>query len=383
MKVPMTVAQYGHILQAVGGYVKTLLGENMELQEAQRSSAVTLMQSTDSALSLTHLTSLSGCTSDRDVRADCPNRSGLSKTASSIGRRLHDHRSDTPELSRQVFAVHQELANTREEVRQVIMQRDLAREMHARRSSLDVQVRELSDQNQHYLSEIQVLKEELCARHGSREPMPELAIAAEAEAPGVFASPHPASSRLEILSDSPGAEQLPKLSPPSSLHPAKQRWRRDFQLGTGSPQESEKTRISEPTVLRSHVGSPEVHAEDKHAHDQPRSPAEAGVPESEHSDLLRPKAAALRRAFYCAEQLCEQQHYAEALPLLEEVVQYCEGSPEVLGASEMKLSDAWAYIGVANQAEGCTQQSIEAYSKAGVSSKIRGSFKGGYVGFRV
>ncbi|CAE7772656.1 unnamed protein product [Symbiodinium sp. CCMP2456] len=384
-KVPMTVTRYGHMLEAVGGCVKTLLRENAELQEARRSSLAPspLMQSSDSGVSLTHLalTPLSSCAFGRDSNSD-RNRSG---TASEVVR-PRDHHRDAPELTRQVFAAHQELAQSREEMRQFMVQRDLEREMSARRSSLEMlrtqELSELSDQNQKYVAELQVLREEVRSKQAFDDAEAQAAqviglaklstaVRAEEELEKVNRTVRisragcDATSSLLSTSKSLGEAHV---SPVETLSPApdeitKSRWRRD-----GSRDASAET--SESSVLgkvpsrvwksRSRDGSGTAQEVDGLVPPMPSTSAG----DSARARMQEAKATTLERAFCCAEQLCERQHYAEALPLLEEVAQYCDGSPEVLGATRMKMSDVWAYIGVASQAEGLTEKSIASYRKA-------------------
>ena len=398
---PLTVSQYGHILQAVGGYVKTLLRENMELQEAQRSFVAPLMQSSDSAVSLTHLalTPLSSGTSDRDSRTDRQNRS----THAPVSRRPHDQRSDTPELSRQVFAVHQELAQSREEVRQMMVQRDLEREVHVRRSSLEMsraqELSELSGQNQQYLAEVRVLREELRSRHECNDLSAKAVAAAissgedehSEERTGIYGAACNHNSLAPLTSsdfiapvaerlESSGAEKPSPHTTAACEQTSKPRWRRDLpgRESPGATEASSPGMLQPAAALNARSPGTYFHAKSEGEPDEPQPGLQSrqcqGMEDrygrdtsSEQADALTSngaKAAALRRAFYCAEQLCERQHYTQALPLLEEVVHYCEGSPDVLSAAGMKLSDAWAYIGVASQAEGLTEQSVASYRKA-------------------
>ena len=376
-KVPMTVTRYGHMLEAVGGCVKTLLRENAELQEARRSSLASspLMQSSDSGVSLTHLalTPLSSCAFGRDSNSD-RNRSSTASAA-----RPREHHRDAPELTRQVFAAHQELAQSREEMRQFMVQRDLEREMSARRSSLEMlrtqELSELSDQNQKYLAELQVLREEVRSKQEfddtKAQVMLSTAVLAEEELEKVNRTVRisragcDATSSLLSTSKSLGEAHV---WPMETLSPApdeitKSRWRRD-----GSRDASAET--CESSVLgkvpsrvwksrsRDSCGT----GQEVEGLVQPMPSTSEG--DSDRARMQAAKATTLERAFCCAEQLCERQQYAEALPLLEEVAQYCDGSPEMLGTTRMKMSDVWAYIGVASQAEGLTEKSIASYRKA-------------------
>ncbi|CAE7864165.1 unnamed protein product [Symbiodinium necroappetens] len=380
-KVPMTVTRYGHMLEAVGGCVKTLLRENAELQEARRSSLASspLMQSSDSGVSLTHLalTPLSSCALGRDSNSD-RNRSSTASAA-----RPREHHRDAPELTRQVFAAHQELAQSREEMRQFMVQRDLEREMSARRSSLEMlrtqELSELSDQNQKYLAELQVLREEVRSKQEFDDTKAQVmgpamlstAVLAEEELEKVNRTVRisragcDATSSLLSTSKSLGEAHV---WPVETLSPApdeitKSRWRRD-----GSRDASAET--CESSVLgkvpsrvwksrsRDSCGT----GQEVEGLVQPMPSTSEG--DSDRARMQAAKATTLERAFCCAEQLCERQQYAEALPLLEEVAQYCDGSPEMLGTTRMKMSDVWAYIGVASQAEGLTEKSIASYRKA-------------------
>ena len=367
-----TVTRYGHILQAVGGCVKTLLRENMQLQEAQRSTlgAPSLTQSSDSALSLGNLalTPLSSCAFDQDSSLDGRGQD-RKKTLSPMARRAHDRRSDAPELSRQVFAAHRELAHSREEVRQFMVQRDLEREMNARKSSLEgMRTQELSDQNKEYLAEIKVLQEEV----RSRQEYCDLNLPATGRAaPGTAGlvgedvrtrsngqdGRNPAS--LSVAGSWQGAAQVPanvRLSPARACDEIpKPRWRRDWS-GRESPETEkpiDKSAIGVPPSWRNRAKHEPLHTiDDKDRTDGLQAEMARGV-----------NATTLYKAFSCAEQLCERQHYRDALPLLQEVAQYGDGNPEIFGA-KMRLSDVWAYIGVASQAEGLTEQSVESYRKA-------------------
>ncbi|CAE7364733.1 unnamed protein product [Symbiodinium sp. CCMP2592] len=384
-KVPMTVTRYGHMLEAVGGCVKTLLRENAELQEARRSCLASspLMQSSDSGVSLTHLalTPLSSCALGRDSNTD-RNRSA---TASAVGVRPRDHHRDAPELTRQVFAAHQELAQSREEMRQFMVQRDLEREMSARKSSLEMlrtqELSELSDQNQKYLAELQVLREEVRSKQELDDPTAQVMAQAKISTAVLAEEVLPVSrtvrisragcdapsSLLSTASRSPGDAQV---WPAETLSPApdeigKSRWRRDGSRDTSATETSESSVLGKlpSRVWKSRSRDISGICQEADGLVQPVPSTSEG--DSARSRMqARAKATTLQRAFSCAEQLCERQHYAEALPLLEEVAQYCDGSPEVLGATRMKMSDVWAYMGVASQAEGVTEKAIAAYRNA-------------------
>ncbi|CAJ1442705.1 unnamed protein product [Effrenium voratum] len=268
----LTMARYGHILEAVAQCVRTLLRENTQLQ-AQGEGGNELRAST-STLGQLALTPLS----------------------LSLDRPEPERSFTAPELHREVFAMHQELSGAREEVRQ-LTQQSLGRGILRSRAKNEVQQMqsEMEDLQAQHARELELLQSELAS--AKAEKAKSLSFASE-------------SSREAKSPPSPGGTSR-------SLRAPKTPWKRVSHIEARTPSASS--------------GGP-------------------GPGENE----------ALSKAFAYAEALCEGQRYKEALPLLREVMQVGRGR----GLSELRLADVAAYIGVATQAEGRTDEALAAYCEA-------------------
>ena len=151
-----TVPRYGHILEAVANCVHTLLRENTELQDEQRS---ILDEGRPQGLSLNF--------ADESVASSL----SLGQLALlSSGRWSQDGQmNDAPELHREVFVMHSELAHSREEVRQLSKQKELERDMQEAKlrkakgemSQMQLEMDEMQEMQQAHLEEVYVFQEEL------------------------------------------------------------------------------------------------------------------------------------------------------------------------------------------------------------------------------
>lgn len=171
-----TVPRYGHILEAVANCVHTLLRENTELQDEQRSIldegrrlslnfADESVAFSSSSLSLGHLGQLALLSSGRRLHLD--------RSQDPFG-----DRSDAPELHREVFVMHSELAHSREEVRQLSKQKELERDMQEAKlrkakgemSQMQLEMDEMQEMQQAHLEEVYVFQEELQKLRLTRTP---------------------------------------------------------------------------------------------------------------------------------------------------------------------------------------------------------------------
>ena len=135
------VPSYGHILEAVASCVNTLLRENTELQDACRSMDTELM---DAESSSSHQ----------------PTRRWRRTPAARPGAR------PAPELHREVFAMHQEVANSKEEVRQLMILKEVEREtqearVRKSRSEVNEMQCQMDEMMAAHSQEMRCLKEEL------------------------------------------------------------------------------------------------------------------------------------------------------------------------------------------------------------------------------
>ena len=396
-KASFTAPRYGHILEAVANCVHTLLRENTELQDAR--------SSLDDTSSLGQLPPLSFTSLD-DLR--------LSRsTLRSRDRGDRDTR-DAPELHREVFAMHQEVANFREEMRQLSVQKEVDRDMQeaklckARGDMSDLQL-EMQEMQQAHLQQLFVFQEELqklrsktaaSMRSSSQEQRP---VEPEPEETSPFPRWRWQSSQrdakptsIEDLSAFPAADHTqsagfrrPDLgnahpsdaSPPeemqNTVYADSQYSFRNMDSGPSRAKAArEDERVESRSLLLHSVEETNSANSCKSSHafeDLPSWQREElptfGSPEtvprrhSSHSNA-EGDAAALKKAYSFAEALCDAQRYRDALPLLGKIIDVGLSKPHWLEAAGIRPADVWAYTGVAKQGESLTEESIKAYCEA-------------------
>ena len=396
-KASFTAPRYGHILEAVANCVHTLLRENTELQDAR--------SSLDDTSSLGQLPPLSFTSLD-DLR--------LSRsTLRSRDRGDRDTR-DAPELHREVFAMHQEVANFREEMRQLSVQKEVDRDMQeaklckARDDMSDLQL-EMQEMQQAHLQQLFVFQEELqklrsktaaSMRSSSQEQRP---VEPEPEETSPFPRWRWQSSQrdakptsIEDLSAFPAADHTqsagfrrPDLgnahpsdaSPPeemqNTVYADSQYSFRNMDSGPSRAKAArEEERVESRSLLLHSVEETNSANSCKSSHafeDLPSWQREElptfGSPEtvprrhSSHSNA-EGDAAALKKAYSFAEALCDAQRYRDALPLLGKIIDVGLSKPHWLEAAGIRPADVWAYTGVAKQGESLTEESIKAYCEA-------------------
>ena len=391
-----TVPRYGHILEAVANCVHTLLRENTELQDEQRS---ILDEGRPQGLSLNF--------ADESVASSL----SLGQLALlSSGRWSQDGQmNDAPELHREVFVMHSELAHSREEVRQLSKQKELERDMQEAKlrkakgemSQMQLEMDEMQEMQQAHLEEVYVFQEEL-QKLRSRTP-------SDSNRSGLRQEPQrkpPAEERISIPPraqwrwQSAQRESLPSktsgMAPNEEKQPQDERLQKNhgnqsgFTSQTQDKMDKARDRHSEysfrkmdPMVnmLNAAQGdettefneSSEVKTELKHV-EEDEAPTDAQLPtfggqmlprrDDHASKPIQHDAAALKTAYSYAETLCDAQHYREALPLLKKIQDVGASKPQWLDAAGIRQADIWAYLGVAQQGESFTDESIHAYCEA-------------------
>eukprot|EP00435_Cladocopium_sp_Y103_P045556 s836_g13.t1 len=406
-KASFTVPQYGHILEAVANCVHTLLRENTELQDAHRSiSDDAMFDGVDHSAtsSLGQLPPLSFTSLD-DLR--------LSRsTLRSRDRRDRDTR-DAPELHREVFVMHQELANFREEMRQLSVQKEIDRDMQeaklckARGDMSHLQL-EMQEMQEAHLEELFVFQEELQKlRSKTAESTRSSSLQEKTPLEPEETSPFPRWRWQSSQRDAkPTTEDLSAFPAPHTNQSAAFRWPdmgRNAHLSDVSPitEEMQNTvcadsqysfrnmdsgpswakaareqeRVESRGVLHSveETNSGNSCKSSQAFEDLPSSQIEElptfGSPETvprrhtSHSNAVG-DAAALKKAYSFAEALCDAQRYRDALPLLGKIIDVGLSKPHWLEAAGIRPADVWAYTGVAKQGESLTEESIKAYCEA-------------------
>ena len=402
-----TVPRYGHILEAVANCVHTLLRENTELQDEQRSildegrrlSLNFADESVASSLSLGQLALLSS------------SRLHLDRSQDPFG-----DRSDAPELHREVFVMHSELAHSREEVRQLSKQKELERDMQEAKlrktkgemSQMQLEMDEMQEMQQAHLEEVYVFQEELQKLRLTRtppdsnrsvgfkrqEPCPRLPAEERISFPPRAQWRWQSAQRESLPSKtSTGATTM---APNEDKQPQDERLEKNHgnQSGFTSQTQDKMDKARDPhseysfrkmdpmvNMLNAAQGdettefneSSEVKTELKHV-EEDEAPTDAQLPtfggqmlprrDDHAAKPIQHDAAALKTAYSYAETLCDAQHYREALPLLKKIQDVGASKPQWLDAAGIRQADIWAYLGVAQQGESFTDESIHAYCEA-------------------
>lgn len=399
-----TVPRYGHILEAVANCVHTLLRENTELQDEQRSildegrrlSLNFADESVASSLSLGDLGQLALLSSGRRLHLE----------RSQDGPFFTD-RSDAPELHREVFVMHSELAHSREEVRQLSKQKELERDLQEAKlrktkgemSQMQLEMDEMQEMQQAHLEEVYVFQEEL-QKLRSRTPPDSNRSGFKRQEPQRLPAEERISFRAQWRWQSAQKESLPSktsgMAPNEDKQPQDERLEKNrgnqsgFNSQTQDKMDKARDRHSEysfrkmdPMVnmLNAAQGdettefneSSEVKTELKHV-EEDEAPTDAQLPtfggqmlprrDDHAAKPIQHDAAALKTAYSYAETLCDAQHYREALPLLKKIQDVGASKPQWLDAAGIRQADIWAYLGVAQQGESFTDESIHAYCEA-------------------
>ena len=321
--------------------------------------------------------------------------------------------SDAPELHREVFVMHSELAHSREEVRQLSKQKELERDMQEAKlrktkgemSQMQLEMDEMQEMQQAHLEEVYVFQEEL-QKLRSRTP-------SDSNRSGLRQEPQRKPPAEERISFPPRAqwrwqsaqrESLPSktstgattMAPNEDKQPQDERLEKNHgnQSGFTSQTQDKMDKARDPhseysfrkmdpmvNMLNAAQGdettefneSSEVKTELKHV-EEDEAPTDAQLPtfggqmlprrDDHAAKPIQHDAAALKTAYSYAETLCDAQHYREALPLLKKIQDVGASKPQWLDAAGIRQADIWAYLGVAQQGESFTDESIHAYCEA-------------------
>eukprot|EP00438_Fugacium_kawagutii_P016953 Skav230416 [mRNA] locus=scaffold4006:117502:123808:+ [translate_table: standard] len=424
-KTAFTVSRYGHVLEAVASCVHTLLRENTELQDAQRSllDASNLVERVDE---IHH--DESGLTSSLEQMSSLDiNLSSLTPLnfASLDGHRRRTLRQDRPrdrepdapqELHREVFAMHQELANSREELRQFLVQKEIERDVQEAKlckASGDMsQMRlEMDEMHQSHLQELFVFQQELEKLRSKTTPAPEAKAIVETPTTSSASRHFPGSQWRQTPNDSKssrtakgfrmlgatattealrsigfkGGDKLIESHERSSQshggsdfqHTDVNRSRTDSQfsfrdmdweISRAKAQGEERVELAEPNLeesKQSMLGVEENSIGSQSWEDVAISDSSRQVNElPAFGSPAGADSSALKKAYAYAETLCDAQRYREALPLLDKIIDVGHAKPQCLEAAGIRPADVWAYTGVAKQGESLTEESINAYCEA-------------------
>ena len=399
-----TVPRYGHILEAVANCVHTLLRENTELQDEQRSilderrlsHRLRLNLGDESAASSLSLGQLALLRSQ-----DGP-----------FGERMDPFgdRSDAPELHREVFVMHSELAHSREEVRQLSKQKELERDMQEAKlrktkgemSQMQLEMDEMQQMQQAHLEEVYVFQEELqklrsksldSNRSGLRQPQrfpAEERAFPRAQWRWQSTQRDSLPSKTQTKASTFAATSTASMAPKEDKEPQDERLLNHGNQSEFTSQQDKACDDSEysfrkmdPMVnmLKAAQGdettelteSSEMKTELKHV-EEDKALTDAQLPtfggqilprrDDHAAQPIQHDAAALKTAYSYAETLCDAQHYREALPLLKKIKDVGDSKPQWLDAAGIRQADIWAYLGVAQQGESFTDESIHAYCEA-------------------
>lgn len=97
----------------------------------------------------------------------------------------------------------------------------------------------------------------------------------------------------------------------------------------------------------------------------PTRPAGHAGRSGEAPRLAKPELpAAARDLFRHAEALCEQQQFAEAVPIFEQVLRLLQECGSTLPAMSVVAADVWAHLGVAMQSLDRVPEAMESYRRA-------------------
>ena len=369
-KAGFTVPRYGHILEAVANCVHTLLRENTELQDAQRSDT-DLQSATSSFASLGHLADLAplSFTSLDNIRLNRGHD------------RSRDRRDrDAPELHREIFVMQKELANSREEVRQLSVQKEVERDMQEAklckvRGDMSQMQLEMDELQQAHLQELFVFQEELQKLRFKSAESRSLETKPESETRNLFPRSQSRWQKEFMPEDiADGISGLRRDQPERSARNVSDRFLEmkntvvdsQYSFHSKDPAESAKACEVERVEPKQNMQSVQ---EGKSLEGEDPTPTVGELPTFGSPEMPKryggmEDVAALKKAYSFAESLCDAQRYREALPLLEKIIDVGRSKPDRLEAAGIRPADVWAYLGVAKQGESLTNESIKAYCEA-------------------